>query len=54
MQNAFTKYIACSFTQKAKEVNVTLLWLLHPLQQACQTGGLRAKCGPFACFLRPE
>jgi len=24
------------------------------LDQACQTGGPRAACGHFACFLRPE
>jgi len=24
------------------------------LEQACQTGGPRATCGPFACFVQPE
>jgi hypothetical protein len=24
------------------------------LKQVCQTGGPRAACGPFACFVRPE
>jgi hypothetical protein len=24
------------------------------LEQACQTGGLRAACCPFACFVQPK
>jgi len=27
--------------------------LMNLLKQPCQTGGPRAACGPFACFLRP-
>ena len=32
----------------------TIVIFTDPLDQACQTGGPRAACGPFACFVRPE
>ena len=31
----------------------TFFCSLDPLNQACQTGGPRAACGPFACLMRP-
>ncbi len=41
--------IRYQFEQKKLDIQFVLL----PLGQACQTGGLRAACGTIACPMRP-
>ena len=40
--------------EKEEDSRLFFLKLIFALDQACQTGGPRAACGPFACFVRPE